>query len=150
MEKQQFNPSDSVGYYVYNISKLMNARLNRKFIEAGHDVTTEQWKILVQLWIQDGQNQKELSDLTLKNKVSATYLIDGLEKRNLVVRIPDAKDRRVKRIYLTAKGKELKNDINEVAEENNEFAQQGIDEQEIELIKNIMRRILKNVSNSKK
>jgi DNA-binding MarR family transcriptional regulator len=59
------------------------------------------------LWGQDGINQQELADLTLKDKASMTLLLDNLTKRGLVKRLEDASDRRSKLIYLTAKGKRL-------------------------------------------
>ena len=142
MDNGEFDPNSSIGYYADNVSKVMRARLNRQFQQAGHDVTTEQWKILVQLWMQDGQNQQELSEKTEKNKVSTTHLIDGLEKRNLVVRIPDQNDRRVKRIFLTAKGKELQVALTDIARENNEYALQGISPEDLEKCKSVLRQML--------
>ena len=37
---------DLRGYLVAHVSRRLNARLNRKFQNAGDNVTTEQWKIL--------------------------------------------------------------------------------------------------------
>lgn len=52
-------------------------------------------------------NQKELAGKLLRSSANMTTIIDNLEKRELVSRGPDEKDRRATRVELTAKGREL-------------------------------------------
>lgn len=85
----------------------------RQFIQArfkAHniDLTFEMLQVLACLWQQDGINQQEIADLTVKDKASMTYLIDNLSRRHLVYRQEDGSDRRNKLIYLTEEGKKLK------------------------------------------
>ena len=61
--------------------------------------------IMLLLWKENGQFQQQLADGSYKDKTTLTRQIDGLEKRNLIVRVPDKIDRRQKRGYLTNKGK---------------------------------------------
>jgi DNA-binding MarR family transcriptional regulator len=81
--------------------------MQAKFRENHIDLTYEMHQIMACLWKQDGINQQELADLTLKDKASMTYLIDNLTKRDLVKRSGDTRDRRNKLIYLTQAGKQL-------------------------------------------
>ena len=62
-------------------------------------------RVLVHLWIEDGQNQKTLCEIAGRHKTTITRTIDSLEEMNYVVRIPDQADKRHKLIYLTHKGK---------------------------------------------
>jgi len=71
-------------------------------------ITYEMLQIMSCLWNNEDVNQQELANKTFKDKVSLTYLINNLEKRELVVRQEYAHDRRNKKILLTAKGYELR------------------------------------------
>lgn len=72
------------------------------------DLTFEMLQVLGVLWKEDGINQQQLADATLKDKASMTYLINNLAKRNLVTRQADAADRRNKLVYLTKEGRKLR------------------------------------------
>lgn len=51
--------------------------------------------------------QKEIAGKTLKSQRNITMVIDNLEKRNLVRRKCDSKDRRYNNVHLTKKGRAL-------------------------------------------
>lgn len=71
-------------------------------------ITYEMLQIMSCLWNNEDVNQQELANKTFKDKVSLTYLINNLEKRELLVRQEYAQDRRNKKILLTTKGYELR------------------------------------------
>ena len=71
-------------------------------------LTYEMLQVMGCLWKKDGINQQEITNITVKDKASMTYLIDNLTKRNLVKRQEDINDRRNKLIFLTEQGKKLK------------------------------------------
>lgn len=68
--------------------KHMRESLNKRFREAGYNVTTEQWIILVHL------GQQELADRYDRSKVSALNLIRKLEKTGHILRKSDPVDGR--------------------------------------------------------
>ena len=84
----RYNIEASLGSIVRRAERAMINRLNQKFNSSGYDITTEQYRVLVTLWNNDGQKQQELAEATYKNKTTLTRLINNLEKRNLVVRVP--------------------------------------------------------------
>ncbi len=145
MTDTDYQIDDSLGYIVGTASRAMVNRLNRNFAEGGFDVTVEQWAILVHLWQQDGQFQQQLAICSFKDKTSITRLIDGLEKRNLVVRIPDRLDRRQKLIYLTAKGRELRGALVKIALQSLQEAQQGICPEQLAICKEVLRQVSQNL-----
>lgn len=106
-------------------SQAMRLELNRKFAAAGQQATSEQWKILINLWSDDGLTQQQLAEKTCKNKVSVVKLIDGLERRGLVERLSDPGDRRSKCIFLTSKGKGVQEELIKLAKQNLEQAAKG-------------------------
>src|ERR1700722_1865051 len=85
--------------------------LQCKLKEHKTGLTYEMLQVMGCLWKKDGINQQEITNITVKDKASMTYLIDNLAKRNLVRRQEDSSDRRNKLILLTEQGKQLKNKI---------------------------------------
>ena len=60
------------------ISTAINRALLRAFAQEDLHITTEQWTVLSCLWNEDKVTQRELCDLTSKDKPSMTRLIDNL------------------------------------------------------------------------
>ena len=69
-----------------------------------------------------------------------------MEKHNLVVRVPDQNDRRVKLIYLTHQGKELQQLLTDGIMQSEQEALEGIDKQELEVCLKVLQQICTNLS----
>ncbi len=127
------------------ISMLINRYLYNCFREANLGITVEQWTVLACLWKKDKVTQQALSDITLRDKPSMTRLIDNLERRNLVVRVSDTKDRRVNLIYLTQKGMDLEKQTTQIVQDVVERILSKISDDEIEACRNVLRKIFDNL-----
>lgn len=92
-------------YRVYRLSRLLRHNLRRILGEAGLDVSPEQYFMLYKLYQKDGVPQAQLADPAFGDYPNMTRMIDGLEKKGLVLRNNDPKDRRRYLIMLTDKGK---------------------------------------------
>ena len=149
MSKQPYLLEQSLGYIMGRAARSLGQRLTRNFTCAGYEVTCEQWAILVYLGQKNGQNQQDLSAQTCKDKTSMVRLIDGMEKRNLVVRIPDKTDKRQKMIYLTAKGKEFRKKLEGIVQKTIEEAEVGIKPQDMAFCKYILQKIYGNLAECK-
>ena len=134
----------SIAYLVGRTSRSIIKRLTKKFSDAGFDVSYEQWSILVHLYRKDGQTQQELSNIAVKDKAAITRLLNVLEKKNIVLRIPDRNDKRSKLVYLTHKAKEFKDDLIAVVEELLEEAKTDIPHEEMEQCKQTLNKIFAN------
>jgi DNA-binding MarR family transcriptional regulator len=121
----------SIAYLVGRTSRSIMKRLTNKFSAAGFDVSYEQWSILVHLYRRDGQTQQELANIAVKDKAAITRLLNVLEKKNMVLRIPDRTDKRSKLVYLTHKAKEFKTDLLDIVEDLLKEAEQGIEPDDI-------------------
>lgn len=86
----------------------LGRRLQRNLKEEGINITSEQWSVLYYLWMEEGRTQQELACLTFRDKPSLSRLIDNLEKLKLVIRVHDREDKRTNLIYLTKKGRQMK------------------------------------------
>jgi len=134
----------SIAYLVGRTSRSIIKRLTKKFSDAGFDVSYEQWSILVHLYRKDGQTQQELSNIAVKDKAAITRLLNVLEKKNIVLRIPDRNDKRSKLVYLTNKAKDFKDALIAVVEELLEEAEQGISLEEMVQCKTTLNKIFAN------
>ena len=106
------NSSDTLGpldsapaYRVYRLSRLLRHTLRRILGTAGLDVSPEQYFMLYKLHQKDGVPQAQLADPAFGDYPNMTRMIDGLEKKGLVVRKNDPEDRRRYMIMLTDKAR---------------------------------------------
>lgn len=93
------------------VNLALKQYIQAKFRQHDIDLTFEMLQVMACLWKNDGINQQEVSNITVKDKASMTYLIDNLTTRKLVYRLEDGKDRRNKLIFLTPKGKQMETQI---------------------------------------
>ena len=103
-------------------------------------------QILALISISDGGvEMSTLSwDLALDNS-TVTRLVNRLEKKNLVVRVPDQLDHRIKRVVLSNKGKKLFSEVIPVMELTRDQLRKGITEKEVELLRSVLSKIYKNL-----
>ncbi|WP_420153366.1 MarR family winged helix-turn-helix transcriptional regulator [Siphonobacter sp.] len=120
--------------------------IQQKFKTYKVDLTFEMVQVMSFLSENEGSNQQEIANATVKDKASLTYLIDNLTKRGLVHRREDEQDRRNKRIFLTEKGSELLNStIMPWADEMYAVAMQEVSPYEIQLVINVLSKITQNL-----
>jgi len=86
--------------------------LQVKIKENNIEISFELMEVLGTLYRKDGINQQEIADFMVKDKSSMTYLIDSLVKRDMVRREEDENDRRNKLIFLTEKGRGMREKLN--------------------------------------
>ncbi|WP_022666269.1 MarR family winged helix-turn-helix transcriptional regulator [Desulfospira joergensenii] len=144
MDKFEQVIDTSIGYLVGRTSRAIVKRLTKKFAEAGFDVSYEQWSVLVHLYRRDGQTQQELSRRVVKDKAAITRLLHVLEKKNIVLRIPDRTDKRSNRVYLTHKAKVFKEELIRLVEEMLFEAEQGIPPEEMDQCKATLNKVFSN------
>lgn len=142
----KYDVNESFPMLIAKCEKHMRESLNKCFREAGYNVTTEQWIILVHLGQQDGLTQQELADRYDRSKVSAMNLIRKLEKTGYILRKSDPVDGRCNRVYLTSDGRKLLQSLVPLAKANRKNMSQGITVEEIELLKSIVKRVTGNLS----
>jgi len=136
--------------YFYNFltgkySIAVMRRLQRNLKEAGLNITSEQWSIMYNLWVEEGLTQQELAVRTFRDKPSVTRLINNLERVNLVIRVNDKNDRRSNLIYLTKIGRKMKDEGMKQAKNTIEQALGSLADDQIALSNTILHRVLFNL-----
>lgn len=147
--KEQFNFDIQLIFAILNgkVSAAINRKLSRNFRQNGMDITPEQWTVLLSLWEKDGVSQQELCKATFKDKPSMTRLIDNMERQNLVMRMPDKKDRRANLIHLTTTGKSLEEKARFIANKTLKEALHGLTLAELRISQDALRKIFANTKN---
>ena len=82
--------------------------LNRRFLDAGFNLSREQYELLQVLWRQDGVNQQHIAKALHKDKYNVTKLLNVLQKRGYVQRKTDKEDKRNNVVALTDLGREAR------------------------------------------
>jgi DNA-binding MarR family transcriptional regulator len=144
--KRQFNFDIHLIFAIMNgrVSAAINRNLYRNFRQNGFEISPEQWTVLLYLWEKDGVTQQELCNATYKDKPSMTRLINNMEHRNLVKRVPNKKDLRVNQIYLTETGKGMEMKARAIASKTLKDALKGLTREELEVSQNALRKIFNN------
>ena len=139
----------SMGMLINSAHRAMTKRFVQNAMKSGLDISLDQWMVLGPIWQLESASQKELGEITLKDKTSITRLVDILEKKNLVVRVEDQIDHRIKRVILTNAGKQLFFDVLPIMEKTREEIRKDISDQDIETFKKVLSSIIVNLEDEK-
>lgn len=94
-----------LGFLIHDVSRLRRSAFDRCLKPL--NVTRSQWWVLAYLSRQDGMTQSQLAEELDMGKVGVGGIIDRLEKARLVRRAPDDADRRVNRVFLEPRSRQL-------------------------------------------
>ena len=142
-----FKFETSFGRVLGSAHMAMFRHLSRLMRDEGLPITPRQFRVLTHLWEKDGLQQSELATCTNRNRANVTRMIDILEKKEIVERKPAPQDRRVHRIYLTEKGKALREPTARCALQSIEDSLEGVSKEEVEICKKVLLKIKENVRN---
>ncbi len=145
MSNNQFKRGELYSVINGMASTAVARRLQKNFRQAGLEITIEQWSILYHLWKEDGLSQQELCNRTFRDKPSITRLIDNLEKQKLVKRMPSKSDRRINLVCLSDSARELQDKTIDLANLTMNEALQGINKEEIDVVKQVLQRVYDNL-----
>ena len=86
-------------------SESINARMTTMLTE--HNITLSQFACLEALYRHGALYQRELGRKTFRSGGNITIVLDNLERRSLVQRQRDERDRRFTNVFLTTEGRNL-------------------------------------------
>ena len=143
---ETFKFEDSFGR-ILGVSYTALFRHLSKLMKEHHlPITPDQFRVLSHLWQKDGLQQTELAVCTNRNRANVTRIIDILEREGIVERKDDANDRRIFRIYLTEKGKSIKEETAKCAEQSIQDALAGLSKAEIDTCIKVLLKVKSNLT----
>ena len=116
-----------------------------RFSEKGIKLTKVQWLLLKRLKDMNGESQHNLAFLTNRDKASLARMLNTMEKKNMVARIPSESDQRINRIYITSYGEKILKRAQPVVKEMIEEMQAGITEEERLLAIKVLKKLMNNI-----
>ncbi|MDP6908096.1 MAG: MarR family transcriptional regulator [Flavobacteriales bacterium] len=127
--------------------KHIDLYLNAKLSEKGISLTRQQVILMKILFHEGALPQQDLAFITERDKTSLTRLVNGMEKKNLVARIPSTEDKRVNLIHLTKNGERVLNETAPVLLSIVDEVQKGISKKDQKTVIEVMKKIQENISN---
>ena len=134
----------NLGGLLGKASRLLSNQFNNDLL--AHDLTVEQWSLMAVLWSKDGQKQKELQKVLLKDKATINSLVNYLLKNGFINKEQDIVDKRSFIISLTSKGKTMQHVTIPLAMKNIAKATDGIDASELETTVKVLNQIIINLT----
>jgi DNA-binding MarR family transcriptional regulator len=122
------------------LAKSLQARLSDQSVSFGH------WSFLRILWVTEGLTQRELSDQAGVMEPTTFTALKSMEKEGLIERRQLNGNRRKVHIFLTPKGRELKNVLTPMAEKVNAIALSKMSDEEINVTRSVLLRMIENLA----
>jgi MarR family transcriptional regulator, organic hydroperoxide resistance regulator len=137
-------PEDRLAHLVKDATRALVRALQMRL--AGHGVSFGHWTFLRILWERDGLTQRELSGQAGVMEPTTFSALTAMEKIGYVRRRRVAENRKNIYVFLTAKGRALKERLVPLAEDVNRVAVTNIPEEDISKTREILIAIIENLA----
>lgn len=134
---------DTIGFLLAVTSRLMDRTLNGRLQK--HGVSFGQWPILMCLWAEEGLSQRELSRRVSNEEATTTRTLDRMEADDLIRREAVPGDRRQRKIFLTTKGRSLRDKLVPEAIENISVATKDLSKKEVDALRSALKTIMNSL-----
>lgn len=139
-KKEKFEEANQLfKIYMKNTQRIFNS------YAAQLNLTTQQAHSLAYIEHHPGLIQRELGQKFCVRNASITNMVKNLERDGYIERKKDKDSARVKRIYLTQKGKERAEQINLFFTKVNEQLLFNIDEHDLDMMNEAMKHIIEGI-----
>jgi MarR family transcriptional regulator, organic hydroperoxide resistance regulator len=134
-----------MGFLLSRATWAMNNAVNRLLRENGHaDVSVAYFAVLQALWENDRLSITDLGEKAQLEKSTMTSLIDRMEGAGLVRREDHPTDRRAYQIWLTSRGREIEQKLDEVVSRAYKHLTRGIAEEDLQKSIKVCKRLIQN------
>ncbi|WP_042442724.1 MarR family winged helix-turn-helix transcriptional regulator [Azospirillum sp. B510] len=134
----------ALAFVVRDVNRAFARALQMRIARSG--VSMGQWFFLRALWQEDGLTQRELSHRVGMMEPTTVTAVNVMEAQELVQRVRNSHDRRKMNVFLTEKGRALRDTMMPSASEISGVALEGIASEELELTLNVLRRVGANLN----
>jgi len=139
------------GFLIAKIHQITNRIFKQMLKEYGiKELNPGQGRILFALWQEDNIPIRELSKKTQLTKSTLTTMLERLKNTGYLRQELDEKDGRLRRVKLSEKSIKLQQKYFDVSKKMTEIFYGTLTEEEIDEFEGYLRRILKNLINTKK
>ncbi len=134
---------NKIGFLFHDVARFRSIVYDH-FMQP-YGLTRAQWRVLGTLFRKDGLTQRELCDRIDMGAVSLSGLIDRLEAQGWAERREDPDDRRVKRVWLTDRVRDIQETMVRRANELNRMALNGLSREQIDTLIDMLKLVKGNL-----
>jgi len=135
---------DSMSYRLVRVAKAHRGLVAEGLAELG--LHTGQELVLVQLWREDGLRHSDLAQRIGVAPPTVTKVLRGMDRTGLVTREADSQDARASRVWLTERGRSLREPVEGLWQAVERRVLRGVDRSERDLVERALARMLDNVT----
>lgn len=136
---------DTLGFVLIDVARMLRSAFERRIATAGLGLTPGEARALLRIAALKGSRQFDIArQMGIEPMTLSTYL-DRLQSLGLIERRPDPTDRRAKLIFTTPAADDLIADIREEQAELMQHVTSGIDETELAIMHDRLRRMRANL-----
>jgi DNA-binding MarR family transcriptional regulator len=137
-------PDDRLAHLVKDATRALLRALQMRL--TAHDVSLGHWTFLRILWEKDGLTQRELSEEAGVMEPTTFSALNAMEKLGYIVRKQMPGNRKKVYVFLTTKGRLLKEKLVPLAEEVNRIAVTGVPSEHIAATRHTLLAIIENLA----
>ena len=130
------------GFYITQIKQLQDRIFEKMLQEHNIQLSGGQGRILFILWKTDHLTISEISERTSLAKNTVSIVVDGMVKKNILLRDINPENRRQTIISLTDYAKSLQKEYEAVSQQMNRLFYEGFTTEEREKFESFLKRIL--------
>jgi DNA-binding MarR family transcriptional regulator len=137
-------PNDRMAHLVKDATRALLRALQMRLTE--HAVSLGHWTFLRILWEKDGLTQRELSEQAGVMEPTTFSAVQAMEKLGYVTRRQLDGNKKKVFVFLTAKGRLLRDKLVPLAEEVNEIAVRGVTSTDVATTRKTLLAVLENLA----
>src|SRR3954464_324892 len=141
---QEAVPNDRLAHLVKHAARSFARALQMRL--PPHSGADGHWSFLRILWESEGLTQRQLSGQAGVMEPTTFSALSAMERLGYVVRKPSPTNRKEVHVYLTRKGRALKNKLVPLAEEVNEVASQDVESTDIAATRRTLLAFIENLA----
>lgn len=137
-------PNDRLAHLVKDATRALLRALQMRLVE--HGVSPGHWSFLRILWEHDGLTQRELSEQAGVMEPTTFSALKAMEQMEYVSRRHMPDNRKNVHVFLTPKGRALRDKLVPLAEEVNRVAVRGVDAADLARAREVLLAIIENLA----
>ena len=138
-----FRLDDDLGFLVAQTHRAMRRWIMARLAPLG--ITYEQFKVLNALCEEENVTQAKMAGRVQMDKTSLARMLTRMEASGLISRQGDPADSRLKRIFLTDRGRRLALQVAPYRDQGLRTAAQGMSEEEVKELKQLLGIVFRNM-----
>lgn len=144
MNNEKRRDNRHIGKYISQLYRKGSVFINKEVSK--YDISSGQFMFLLEVYIQDGRNQEEISEKLKIDKGTTARALKKLEEQGFITRVKDEYDKRSNKVYLTNKAKEIRENVFDVLRDWNNMISQSLTEEEEETMDKLLEKVCNNIN----